>query len=396
MHFIYLQQAEKLDNFLKKQTDASLLQSWHWGETQKAEGRKIWRLGLKSNNELIATLTVIKHNLPLGRSYLYSPRGPVFQADNETADDRRARYARWRLFFLTEIKKIAQAEKSIFWRVEPLDNDFLANLDNFKIYKTKRVQPLEEMVVSLRPNNYLPTLSLANQADAKNDQRNFNRQNPAVVDDESGQLKISEQSDQIDQKNLTELLKSMKPKTRYNIRLAEKKRVCCRWVDLSQAGDRQKNLDIFWQIIQETAQRNQFGLHPKEHYRKILEILGPQNLAGLIIAEYNKEPIAANLITFFGDTAYYLHGGSKYKYHQAMAPYLLHWQVILEACRRGLKYYNLSGVAVHLDNVKTLGGITKFKSGFGGRLISYPGTFDVVLKPAWYKIYRLYKKARCG
>lgn len=363
---VYLTVADQLDNFLKKQTGASLLQSWYWGEVQKAEGRKVWRLGLeKENGELAAVLTVIKHNLPLGRSYLYSPRGPVFTSENKSSTDHRANHSRSRLFFLAEIKKIAQAEKSIFWRVEPLDFDFLNGLKKFQIYKTKRVQPLEELEVSLNQNDQLSVLSSADQ--------------------------LNKRDNQID-KNLAELLKSMKPKTRYNIRLAEKKGVCCHWVDLSQADIRKKNLDIFWQIIQETSQRNQFGLHPKEHYWKILEILGPQNLAGLIIGEYNKEPAAANLITFFGDTAYYLHGGSKYKYRNVMAPYLLHWQVILEARRRGLKYYNLSGVAVSLDNVKTLGGITKFKSGFGGRLISYPGAFEIVLKPAWYKVYRLYKK----
>jgi lipid II:glycine glycyltransferase (peptidoglycan interpeptide bridge formation enzyme) len=74
-----------------------------------------------------------------------------------------------------------------------------------------------------------------------------------------------------------------------------------------------------------------------------------------------------------------------------MAPYLLHWELIKEAKEKGLKFYDWWGIAASDDPKDPWAGITRFKKGFGGEMVSYPGTFDYVLKPAGYEFYKLFR-----
>jgi len=290
---------------------------------------------------------VIKHSLPLGASYLYSPRGPVFKLVSKQTPSRQPGGLILDELLL-QVQKTAKAAKSIFWRIDPprwLSLGFWQPA--FKTVKSWSFQPEQELILPLKKDSQLISLE--------------------------------------------QLLASMKPKTRYNIRLAGRKGIKVRWSSSQTlAGDWQ----IFYELLQQTAKRNNFKLHPAEHYRNILKILGAGNLANLIIARYQNQTVAANLITFLGDTAYYLHGGSVYKNRSLMAPYLLHWQTILEARRRGLKYYNLGGVSLHSNKQTAWAGLTKFKLGFGGQVIKYPATFDLVFDKTSYGLYRLARWAR--
>jgi len=278
----------------------SFLQSQEWGQLQEAMDRKIWRIG----NTL-----VIKHNLSLGKNYLYSPRGPVDSVGS----------------FLKEVKKIAQEEKSIFLKVEPENELELKNLGFIK--SEKEIQPSK-------------TVS----------------------------LDISKPEE--------ELLSQMHHKTRYNIRLAKKK-----GIQIGQ-GD-SKDLDSFFSLLKETAQRDKFHLHPDDYYRKIFEILG----AKLFLARYQNKVIAASLVYFSNQTATYLHGTSDYNTRKLMAPYLLQWQSILKAKESDLKYYDFYGI-----NQDKWPGVTRFKKGFGGKEISYPGSFDLVYSSFWYEVYKIARK----
>ncbi|MFH1712710.1 MAG: peptidoglycan bridge formation glycyltransferase FemA/FemB family protein, partial [Candidatus Jacksonbacteria bacterium] len=172
--------------------------------------------------------------------------------------------------------------------------------------------------------------------------------------------------------------KNMKPKTRYNIRLARKKAVQVRWS--KNAAD----INIFYDLLTATARRQKIKIHPKIHYQNILKILGDKNTAALAIAEFDKKPVAANLVTFFGDTAAYLHGGTDDSYRSLMAPYLLQWEAILEAKRRGCKYYDLGGCAVTTGKIDPWAGITRFKAGFGGELKQFGPAYDIVFNRAWH------------
>jgi len=106
----------------------------------------------------------------------------------------------------------------------------------------------------------------------------------------------------------------------------------------------------------------------------------------LFVAIYNKKIIVANIVMFYKETAIYLHGASDYQYRNLMAPYLLQWQQILEAKERGCSEYDFWGI-----DEKKWPGVTRFKRGFGGKEIVYPGAYDLVFQPTWYRIYKLAK-----
>ncbi len=175
-----------------------------------------------------------------------------------------------------------------------------------------------------------------------------------------------------------ELLSSLREKTRYNIRLAERK-----GVSVSQDN----NPAAFWEILRKTAEREGFHAHSRGHYEKLFSVQSPNFSNELFFAEYGGGAVAAALINFYENTATYLHGASLREYRAVMAPHLLHWRIIQEAKKRGLKFYDFWGV-----DEKKWPGVTKFKLGFGGEVIEYPPSVDMVYRPWWYGAYTLARR----
>ena len=138
-------------------------------------------------------------------------------------------------------------------------------------------------------------------------------------------------------KSEEELLAGMKQKTRYNIKLAEKR-------DVKVLASREKKyIDEFCRLVKITAERDKITPHPENYYRKMFETIPPEILK-LYIAEYEGKIIAANLVLFFGKTATYMHGASDNEHRNVMAPYLLQWQTILDAKKSGCNRYDLGGI----------------------------------------------------
>lgn len=179
------------------------------------------------------------------------------------------------------------------------------------------------------------------------------------------------------EKTEEELLIGMKPKTRYNINLAQRKGV------MVKEGD-QKDLLSVWQLLLETSQKGGFMLHPQNYYLQMHDYLSPRYLK-ILIAEYNGLALACMILTLFGSSAVYLHGGTSSKMKEAMAAYLLHWEAIRLAKKSGMKFYDFGGISV--ANPSWFG-ITRFKKSFGGFEVKYPGSFDLIYSPIWYNAYK--------
>jgi len=109
----------------------------------------------------------------------------------------------------------------------------------------------------------------------------------------------------------------------------------------------------------------------------------------LYLAEYKDRVIAASLVSFFGNMATYVHGASSSEFRNLMAPHFIQWQAICDAKDKGLAYYDFCGI-----DSERWPGVTRFKKGFGGEEISYPGTYDLVFDQKFYTAYRFFRKLR--
>ncbi len=177
-----------------------------------------------------------------------------------------------------------------------------------------------------------------------------------------------------------ELLAAMHPKTRYNIRLAEKKGV-------SIVKGRAADFGEFWRLLKLTKDRDRFRLHGPAHYQHLLT--AGRDFVRLFFARYQGRNVAAVLSFAFGDKVTYAHGASDYSFRSLMAPYLLHWEIIRQAQREAYKYYDFYGL-----NEKQWPGVTRFKLGFGGGRVFYPGTFDLVWRKGFYRAYNFLRRRR--
>jgi peptidoglycan pentaglycine glycine transferase (the first glycine) len=176
--------------------------------------------------------------------------------------------------------------------------------------------------------------------------------------------------------NDNELLGRMHHKTRYNIKVAEG-----HGVSVNESHD----VDLFLKLLKKTAKRDKFSVHTDDYYRRLL---GAPGLGmRLFLASYNSKPIAGAITSNYADTAYYLHGASDYDQRSFMAPYALHWHIMASSQRLGSKYYDFWGI-----DANKWPGVTRFKLGWGGRVVEHPGSFDLPISKAWYLVYNIARR----
>jgi lipid II:glycine glycyltransferase (peptidoglycan interpeptide bridge formation enzyme) len=186
-----------------------------------------------------------------------------------------------------------------------------------------------------------------------------------------------------------ELLSHMKQKTRYNIRLAEKKAVVMR------IGT-QKDLEMLYGMYAETSVRDGFVIRDEGYYRTVWKSFmdrQPQisNLsspfAEPLIAEVANEPVAAIFVFYFAKQAYYVYGMSHSTHREKMPAYLLQWEAMKRAKAKGCGAYDLWGAPDVFDESDPMWGVYRFKEGFGGQVVRTLGAWDFAPNPVWYKLY---------
>ncbi|AKM82299.1 TPA: peptidoglycan bridge formation glycyltransferase FemA/FemB family protein [Candidatus Berkelbacteria bacterium] len=189
-----------------------------------------------------------------------------------------------------------------------------------------------------------------------------------------------------------EIFSAMKEKGRYNTRIAQKKGVTV---------ESSSNVDEFYRLFKETADRDGFSIRPKSYFQKLLDNLGVNGYAELLEARFEGKVIAAEIVTYFDETASYLYGASGNEFRNVMAPYLIHFEAMKKAKAKGCKYYDLLAVApegvehsVLAADVHKYAGISRFKRQFGGRTVEITGGYDFVFQPFWYKLFKFLEKIR--
>jgi len=319
------------NQFLSIHPNAHLLQTSEWGELKSAFG---WKPVRVVNGDVGAQILFRK--LPLGLTIGYIPKGPIGKGDSE---------------FWLEIDNVCRQNRAVFYKWEidawdALEDDFI--FDRASIMFCPQKAGLKDS-----PHNIQPPRTL-------------------IVD-----IKDSEQ----------EILVRMKQKTRYNIRLAEKKGVTVRaWDDI----------ESFHEMMLLTGGRDGFGVHSLEYYRRAYELLQPKQMGELLVAEYEGKPLAALFIARNGNRAYYLYGASTDEERNRMPTYILQWKAMKWAKARGCEEYDLWGVpdedestleAIFEKRHDGLWGVYRFKRGFGGQLKRAVQAMDRVYNPLLYWAY---------
>lgn len=187
-------------------------------------------------------------------------------------------------------------------------------------------------------------------------------------------------------KNEEELLKHMKPKTRYNIRLSRRKGVKVR-----RAGI--EDLPVWYDLYRETSKRNGIVLNNMDYFKTVLKTRAADTNSPadvqLLIAEYGGKPLAAMFLVISGDRGTYLFGASSSSDRHLMAPYALQWEAMKISKKMGCNHYDLFGISIIPDTSHPLYGLYRFKSGFGGKIFHRQGCWDYLLDENRYEQFRI-------
>lgn len=317
---------DRWNDFVANSPYGSVLQSYEWGELKSHFGWQPLRLALEEDGRFRAGISILKREVPVIKHTLfYAPRGPVVDYhDKELLHQLQA-----------VIEKEADRSHAISLKIDPEvpedDRQAVANLTALGFDRAlKQVQPRATFILNL-------------------------------------------------ERDLDQLLASFEEKTRYNIRLAEKKGVVVR-----EEPD-EHGIAHFHELYRVTAKRDNFLVHPEAYYQKIRQVLFPAGLGTNFIAYYEHKPIAAVIIFAFGKTIWYMYGASASEYRNVMPNHLLHWEVIKWAKERGCKAYDLWGIPAAPKEDHPLFGVYRFKKGFNGALVKYVGAYDFPYSPLFYQ-----------
>ncbi len=190
--------------------------------------------------------------------------------------------------------------------------------------------------------------------------------------------------------SLEDLLKQMKPKGRYNIKIATRHGISYRRFD-GHSPEIEDHLDQFYTLLTSTATRDRFGIHSRQYFSLFLAKLFPHSR--LYLAYHGEKVVAGLIATFYQDESIYYYGASSNHDRETMATYGLQWHVIQEAQAAGAKTYDFLGIAP--DNASSehpWHGVTTFKKKFGGQIVTYPGTYHLVISPFVYFLIHAPKK----
>lgn len=301
-----------------------VIQSWEWGEFRKSLDLPLLRYGLYKDNKITTAFQLTLHKIPFTHKYVgYLPKGPLPNKDLADA-----------------LEKIGKESNCAFIKVEP---NIINTEPHYSVYPSFQESPKPLFT----KHNFVLNLTRSEE----------------------------------------EILKSMHSKTRYNIRVAERK-----GVKVEERTD-DKGFEIFLKLHFETTQRQRFHSHNKNYHRKVWKLLREHNMARVLIAFYNKKPLTAWMIYNFKDTLYYPYGGSSIEHKDVMSNNLVAWEAIKLGKRLKLKKFDMWGaLGPNPDPQDPWIGFHRFKQGYGGELVEYLGTFDLVFDDPLYWTFTLIDK----
>lgn len=185
------------------------------------------------------------------------------------------------------------------------------------------------------------------------------------------------------------LLSSMHPKTRYNIRVAQKHEIQVK------EDNSEKAFNDYLRLSEETTKRQGFFAHNRTYQQTMWNIMNKKGIAKLWTASYKGETLAAWILFVRNKTVYYPYGASGRNHRETMAPNLLLWEIMKWAKHNGISSFDLWGaLGPEPDPHDPWYGFHRFKQGYNPELIEFAGSFDVILSPFLYRLYCVSDKLR--
>jgi lipid II:glycine glycyltransferase (peptidoglycan interpeptide bridge formation enzyme) len=342
------------------------LQTYEWGQVKAKYGwipyYAVWtedgKWKVESNLQSLSTFhsPVVAASLILKRqilsrgfaarlSILYAPKGPLMDWNNESLRTR----------VLNDLQSFARKQGAIFLKLDP------------DVVLARGVSHSEEDVTENSGQIVMSDLKRRGWV-YSSDQIQF--RNSVLVD-----LTATED----------EILMRMKPKTRYNVRLASKKGVTVR---VGTVDD----LPALYKMYAETSVRDGFVIRNEEYYMTVWKLFMQSTVYGQpstvpLIAEVNGEPVAAIFLFMFAGRGYYVYGMSRNAHREKMPTYLLQWEAMKHAKTNGCTAYDLWGAPEVFDESDSMWGVYRFKEGLGGDVVRTLGAYDFAPNKLWYKMY---------
>lgn len=307
------------------------LQSWQWGEFREKTGVEVSRLIQSDGKKIKEVYQITWHKVPrINRWIGYCPKSAIPDAE-----------------VLEAMIEKAKSKKAMFIKFEP----------------NERAGDREQKRVA----------SLGNQFDLVKGKPLFTRY--------SFQLDIS--------KSEEELLKKMHPKTRYNLRLAEK-----RGVKVVE-DDSEKDFEEYWRLTEETTKRQGFFAHTKKYHQQIWQTMVLSGTGHLFKAVFQDEVLTTWIVFELNGVWYYPYGASSHKHREVMASNLMMWEVIKFAKKQGGRMFDLWGsLGPEPKTSDPWYGFHRFKQGYGAELVEFVGSYDLVINRREYRVYTLAEKLR--
>ena len=323
-----------------------ILQTSEWGLVKQSYGWRllpqIWR---DENGNPLAAALVMLRNISIGGfgpslPLMYIPRGPLLNWNDPEL----------RELVLGDLKELARQHRVVFLKIDPevIVGTGIPGTPDDEQHPTG-----SEVLELLKKNGWQPS----------SDQVQFS--NTVWID-----LKPPEDN----------LLAQMKQKTRYNIRLANRKGVVIR-------TGTSNDLPLLYSMYAQTARRDNFVIRSEEYYLKLWHNFIQNGMAVPLIADVDGEAVAGLVLFFYSGKAWYLHGMSTQKHRNLMPNYLLQWEAIKLARQNNCTVYDLWGAPTTFDESDSMWGVFRFKEGLGGRVIRTIGAWDYTPRPLIYYLY---------
>lgn len=336
---------QRFDRFVAGHPAGNILQSWAWGEIRARQRWRTARILVEEpgTGRVRGAASAMVRDLPTGGSLLYLPRGPVLDFLDAPALET----------MVGALRRLGERERAILVKVDP----YVAPPDP----RVRRVLQRHGFCVGHRRGRFdglQPRLCciLPLEGDA------------------------------------AQILARFHQKTRYNIRLAERRGVAVR------RGGREA-LPTFHRLLMETCERDGFRERSYHYFEQVWDGLAPGGHIHLFVASHAGRDLAAAVVTTFGSKAVYTYGASSNEQRNLMAPYAVQWAAIRFALACGCRSYDMTGIPKRLSPDEPGYGLWRFKRGFCGECpTEFLGEYDLPLRPllwhAWNAAEPAYWRTR--